>query len=367
MWQDYFRRIVVPTIQASNDFYGVNEEDTASSPSRTFFSTDGEDIIIARAYDDDIRELLKSENIWHGRVGAGTTGIHNACDRQKTFREVKKEVRKVLQNGQKMNNRFLEDNIIAAFKNFMNEFPSVEFLPRLRSDYNFGLLVLVHAFDKVMSREMVISGFSCCGQDCKPDENGLTVDFEKMMYQCYTDISVEQLTIMRAKAPILMEYIKLRGTCSLEEFISHGIEPGQTTIDRPSLTHVRHWSEIITHDVVLENYKAEMEAKKPEIIARRKAEATIAKQRQKEARDRERAEATARKKAQSTLQKEEERSRIAHLTAEQRQAEKEAKAAERKRKKDAKEEKERTQAAKFAAEVEEARRFLVACHAEEEV
>ena len=103
MWKDYFRRIVVPTIRASNEAYDTHDENDYS---RTFFSTDGEDIIISRAYEDDVRDLLNAENIWYGRVGAGTTGIHNACDRQLTFRETKKETRKALKNNLEMSNFF---------------------------------------------------------------------------------------------------------------------------------------------------------------------------------------------------------------------------------------------------------------------
>ena len=129
----------------------------------------------------------------------------------------------------------------------MNKFARVDFKPQLRSDYAHGLQLLVYSFGKVMNREMVIRGFQCCGQDCKEKANGLTVDFDKMMHQCYTDISEEQLRRMREEAPSLMECVKAKGTCSLQDFLDHGIEPGTTTIDRTALSHVRHWSEIITH------------------------------------------------------------------------------------------------------------------------
>jgi hypothetical protein len=96
-----------------------------------------------------------------------------------------------------------------------------------------------------------------------------------MMYQCYTDISQAQLAVMQASTPELVIIIKREGGLTLQDFIDRGIEPGQTTIDRGLLNHVRHWSEIINHDKVVARYELERLAKDPATIARKKAEAVI--------------------------------------------------------------------------------------------
>ena len=108
MWKDYFRCVVVPTITQSNEEYNPRNPD--GTPMRNFFSTDGEDVIIARAYESDVRQWLDQANTDYGRVGAGTTGIHNACDRQQTFESVKGKIKKVLskQDCEYKNNRQLE-------------------------------------------------------------------------------------------------------------------------------------------------------------------------------------------------------------------------------------------------------------------
>ena len=62
MWKDYFTRIVIPTIQASNAVHQPMAPDGVT-PSHNMFSTDGEDIIISQCYGDDMRYLLKQSQI----------------------------------------------------------------------------------------------------------------------------------------------------------------------------------------------------------------------------------------------------------------------------------------------------------------
>jgi hypothetical protein len=62
-------------------------------PLRTFYSTDGEDIILSNIFNESLRSEFHELGIDYGRVGAGTTGIHNASDRQLVFRETKRKVR----------------------------------------------------------------------------------------------------------------------------------------------------------------------------------------------------------------------------------------------------------------------------------
>ena len=120
------------------------------------------------------------------------------------------------------NNRQLKLTIRQAFANFTAIYSEVEFGSTLQKCYTTGLLVQVYCFDKVMTRAMVINRFTCCGQDCAPNPDGCTVDFYKMMHQCYTDISEEQLIIMQEMTPGLSEIVKLRGTVTYQEMVDRG-------------------------------------------------------------------------------------------------------------------------------------------------
>ena len=259
IWKDYFRRVDIPTITQSNEEYNPRNPD--GTPMRNFFSTDGEDIIIARAYESDVRQWLDEGITDYGRVRAGTTGIHYGCDRQHTFKSVKSKIKKVLskQDCKNKNNRQLELTIRQAFAIYSE----VEFGSTQQKCYTTGLLVLVYCFDKVMTRAMVINGFTCCGQDCTPDPDGCTVDFYNMMHQCYTDISEEQRNFMQEMTPGLSEIVKLRGTVTYQEMIDRGILPSVTSINRDDLSHICHWSEIVNHEVVVARYEEERRRNDP--------------------------------------------------------------------------------------------------------
>eukprot|EP00602_Paraphysomonas_sp_CaronLab_P009561 CAMPEP_0185020128 /NCGR_PEP_ID=MMETSP1103-20130426/2734_1 /TAXON_ID=36769 /ORGANISM="Paraphysomonas bandaiensis, Strain Caron Lab Isolate" /LENGTH=66 /DNA_ID=CAMNT_0027550843 /DNA_START=1 /DNA_END=198 /DNA_ORIENTATION=+ len=63
---------------------------------------------------------------------------------------------------------------------------------------------------------------------------------------------------MKRAVPTLSEFVKLRGTVTYPEMIAQGISPGLTSINRDDLTHIRHWSEIVSHESVVARYREEM-------------------------------------------------------------------------------------------------------------
>ena len=262
MWRDYFLRVVIPSIRQSNNFYDSCET-SDDFPKRNFFSTDGEDIVISNAYDESLADEFEAAGIDYGRVGASTTAIHNACDRQVLYREAKKKVRKVLSSQVDFSNISLEACLKRSFNSMLTLFPSVSITAEARATLIEGLCCLSHVFGVVMNSTMVRRGFTCCGQDCPKDENGSTVDFHKMMHQCYSDISEDQLKLMQEQAPMLVDIIKREGRITYDELVDAGIKPGTTTINRDELTHVRHWSEIITHKKTRQRFRQEKAAKDP--------------------------------------------------------------------------------------------------------
>lgn len=111
-----------------------------------------------------------------------------------------------------------------------------------------------------------------------------------MMHQCYTDISAEQLNLMQERTPIFVDIIKEQGRITYQQFIDNCIEPGTTTIDRDSLTHIRHWSEIVNHHAVTKRFHDERMERDPRTIAERKLKelegrVDAAKQKKQDAKD----------------------------------------------------------------------------------
>ena len=207
---------------------------------------------------------------------------------------------------------------------FKLAFPSANFGSGLQSNYIEGLVLLVSCFDEVMTRDTTIQGFACCGQDCRPDENNCTVDFERMMNQCYTNIPADQRKLMLEQAPGFVDIVKLRGKLTLEEVTANGILPGATTINRDNLTHIRHWSEVVSMDYVVECYQEEMAAKDPLEIQRRRANALIATADEKRASDQRKADKKALRKAEAIVTKDNEHRRQEALSPRSKKAEKDA-------------------------------------------
>jgi len=323
MWKHYFLHVALPTIKNSNMAYSDVDNDVLL---RNFFSTDGEAIIMKNAYKDDVIDAFEDAKTDYGRVGASTTGIHNACDRAYTFRETKKSVRQLTKNGAKISNTLLELGLKKAFENLKLTFASLQLTSHFISCITEGLLTLTRAYQETMTPQMVKNGFSICGQHCDPKEpGGPTVDFARMMYQCYSDISAEQMELMEQKTNYFSDILRTEGRITYHELKDAGINPGTTTIDRTNLTSTRHWSEIINHEKTVLRYRAEVAARHPDAIQQRqlavkdskilkKQQAKVAKELEKE-----------RKKDQRILEREAEKQRILTLTPEQLASEKAAK------------------------------------------
>lgn len=263
MWKHYFLNVVIATIKKSCDLR-TRALLSSTEVGRSFFSTDGEAIIMKNAYKDDVRQAFDICKIDYGRVGAATTAIHNACDRAHTFRDTKITVRKLLKDDRPNRNTALKIYLQLAFDTMKKKFPSTLISAQYVKLNISGLMVLVDAYQSTMTPQKIRWGFSVCGQDCPPDKNGSTIDFVKMMHQSYSDISQQQLTLMYDMGPHFATMMQLEGRITHESLLEAGILPGTTTIDRNSLTWVRHWSEIVSHEQTVQRYRAELESRDPE-------------------------------------------------------------------------------------------------------
>ena len=122
MWRHYFLNVVIPTIVESNKSFSLD-----GSSIRNFFSTDGEAIILKNAYKNDVLKAFDDANVDYGRVGAGSTGIHNACDRILIFRDTKAAIRIAESKRVDYSNHLLERYLRNAMNNFKSLFPHVSF------------------------------------------------------------------------------------------------------------------------------------------------------------------------------------------------------------------------------------------------
>ncbi len=75
MWMQYFKEILVPTLQLSNETHKRQTTFTDGTRMRIFFSSDGEDIVLSNIYEQELLDLFEMVPADYVRVGAGSTGI----------------------------------------------------------------------------------------------------------------------------------------------------------------------------------------------------------------------------------------------------------------------------------------------------
>jgi hypothetical protein len=271
MWKDYFKRVCIPFIKKVLEA-NQHKKDTMGNSFRTNLSSDGEDIILRNAFDPEIRELFRSLDIDYTRVGAGTTRIHNACDRAGTFKHVHRKNKETIRKNTDISNPDLEEKLEITFKNLKLKFPSISIGSGHIKNIISGLLRLTYVYQVVHNRVQAIQAFRVSGQHCAPHPvTGSTVDFEKMMYQCYSTISKSQMDLMYNLAPMFVrDYVLKVGHVPHEILGQYGIQTGATTINRDDLCGMRHSSEIITHDETLNRYKEFHRIRDPLFIAENK-------------------------------------------------------------------------------------------------
>ena len=271
MWAHYFKNIVVPTIKESSERHQSRDRD--GNICRQFFSTDGEAIIMKNAYKDDVVDVFEEAKMDYLRVGAGSTGIHNACDRSKGFRNSKSTMGKMQQKKMDYSNTTLENALRKGYANMAERYPNLEIPIAQINNAIEGILIIIRAYESTMTPTAIREGFRVSGQDCIPAfEGGPTIDFERIMFQCYSDIPRAQLDLMYEKGPFFANILKLEGQVTYDQLVSEGITPGTTTIKRDDLTWVRHWSEVVNHKQTVARYREQLARKDPERIQLQKQE-----------------------------------------------------------------------------------------------
>lgn len=326
MWKDWLTRVAVPTMEKSSAHFDAKDEN--GNPEVVFFSTDGEEIILRNGFDPEVKERMEAAAIHWGRVAAGTTRIHNANDRSSEFRDAHREIKTITKNSVDVSNDLLEKNIRGGFAALKTAFPDLSIGAGFIDNIVRGCLTTVHALCKVRTPVVIRRAFTICGQHCPPDANGYTVDFEKMMAQCYSDVPRQQLDLMkRIAAELVREHVMLEGRVPFDKLVEHGIHVCATTLNRDDLALARHSSEIITHDATMERFTEWKRTHAPEFIAQQKQatadDKVIARADKSDAK----AQAKADKKAASDEAKAAEKTRRDGLTKEEKKAEDTAKKA----------------------------------------
>ncbi len=314
MWRHYMLNVLIPCIVSSGNSKRTSDQGF-------FLSSDSEDIIISQCFNSEVRKAFQDSCINYARIGASLTSIHQAADRQRTFLASKKFVRDIRLTDSV--NRLVQDIDLefftAAFGRFKEAFPAVSLSDAQIEKLVSGLITIKLSFCEVVTTQMIQKGFECCGQHTNPKvPTDPSISFETMMRQCKRVISIDQLKLMKELAPELSGIILHKGTVTLEDLTSRGIEVVEgVTKDRPLFSHIHHWAEVVTNDNVANSYNEEQRAKSPEAIEENRALAVLHSAKSKKERQQKRASEKELQEAQKLVDKETEKERRASLTKEQ--------------------------------------------------
>lgn len=174
-------------------------------------SFDNEDIIASNLYDEDLLQLFRSNNIVAAKVPAGNTRIHNGSDLHTIFKTTKKDVKVIRINDVDVlvGNEHVQANIYQAFKNLKARYPGLSIGAGHIDNIISGSLTLLYVYRDRHSPNVYIQRFVKGGQHCSPNpDTGLTIDFDKMMGQCYSKVPTVELNRMKEEAGRLVyEYV----------------------------------------------------------------------------------------------------------------------------------------------------------------
>lgn len=233
---------------------------------RAFFSTDGEPIILYQSCSDEIQAEFKSQCIDYVKGGASTTSIHNALDRTVVFRDMRKGIKKVSETGIPNIHTTLEQNIDDTLNRFEREIIVGGIGTEYKKAIKFGLTIIIHCMqDEYCTPCKLIHGFVCCGQHVFPErdivysENGTpsTISFDKIMRQCESELTQDELANMKRHAPELIQILLDKGEITEKEYDDRNIPqlPEEDFEIRNDLVLCRQRCVIITHDETVARYK----------------------------------------------------------------------------------------------------------------
>ncbi len=113
---------------------------------------------MSNAYDINLVQQFKDARTDYARVPAATTGIHNASDRAETFKQTKRQVRKVRQQGKSCLNDVLRASMITVWATFKQKYTSVQLSALFKECMNDGLETLMYAYQAAHNDSSYASG-----------------------------------------------------------------------------------------------------------------------------------------------------------------------------------------------------------------
>ena len=202
------------------------------TPMRTFLSSDGEAVILQAAITEEIIANFRDSSIDYAKGPPSATSSHQSADRQSVFAEGHHHVEKQIKNNLPIVNPLLDTNLHMAFNALCLKFPSMRMSAAYKNMLVFGALHITHALaNHALTPEKVRRGYTICGQQTKvgqlseslqrfPNLAESTVDYDKVMSECYTKMSIANYEIMVNAIPQMIAMFRT-GARPTDEFMDN--------------------------------------------------------------------------------------------------------------------------------------------------
>ncbi|KAJ1422137.1 hypothetical protein B484DRAFT_433068 [Ochromonadaceae sp. CCMP2298] len=284
LWHWFFMHYVAPTLRRCREHWELEMDD--GEEMRIMLSIDSEAIILMEAYSPEVQALLRKARVDFVKGPPSATGAHQACDRASMFRNTKTTNKKLMKDLVTTFCGTLDRKLKGAFRGFAAANSTVSFSSDKRKKIAHRVQCLVYiltnggCLPKKVQRSFVV-----CGQQREAtDENDVTgagfdgsVDFDKVMGQCYTDIDGPSMQDLRARVPQMVAAICLHGEVTDVLMDQLGIPKleGEDHVVRDHLVEWRKHARSISHEesqVTFVDYlRLRWEAHYPDFQAARKA------------------------------------------------------------------------------------------------
>jgi hypothetical protein len=235
---------------------------------RSFLATDGEAVILKEGLEKTVVNSFNVNLIDYAKGPPSATSIHQPADRCPVFKKIKSDLKKLAASGRVLSNVLLKENMTAAFAEFPEKFPLVNVTADLERKYTDGCIKIIHCFrNGALINDKITCGFTLTGQHREmPDDlvlptnevlNGLahgTVDIDKVLSLCFTEIPLEEQQIMKRKLPVMVEEIKRKGVLCDSFLNEHNIYKLPDHIVRDDFVLWRQNAQLLTLEETVRNY-----------------------------------------------------------------------------------------------------------------
>ena len=313
MWQHWLTKRVAPFCVNVRQSMSEEYDDLI-----TWFSTDGEAVIMNEGLTDAVAECFEANNIVYGRIPAATTSIHQPCDRSLFFRLLNSAVSsdpimRQFNDRQKVGTNDLLESEIARVMTYSNENgskPTAEFVRKVTR----ACIFLEFVLGKTLQKADVMNSFTVCGQHQLADPvTGATVNFRKVMQQCHQAIDEPTMANLEHHLAFFVDQMTTTGQLSWKDMDERKISDEDVLLNRDTLSFTRHACEILSHENTRKRKREWDQDRNPAVVKARRLIAktaeddakAAAKKLEKEQQDAAKAEAKEAKDQMSPAQKQE--------------------------------------------------------------